>query len=67
MKYCSNCGADVNENAVVCVKCGAAINVNNSLQNSNSNSNGFEKSSMILGIVAIIFGAISLVLALCVN
>ena len=23
--YCSNCGAEVNDNAVVCVKCGCAI------------------------------------------
>lgn len=67
MKYCSNCGAEINENAVVCVKCGAALNVNNSLQNNNINYNALAKSSMILGIVAIIFGAISLVLALCVN
>lgn len=25
MKYCSNCGAEVNENAVVCIKCGCAL------------------------------------------
>lgn len=25
MKYCANCGAELNENAVVCVKCGAAV------------------------------------------
>ena len=25
MKFCSNCGSSVNENAVVCVSCGAAI------------------------------------------
>lgn len=25
MPYCRNCGAEVNENAVVCVKCGALI------------------------------------------
>ena len=24
--YCSNCGAQVNDNAVVCVKCGCAVN-----------------------------------------
>lgn len=24
--YCSNCGAEVNDNAVVCVKCGCAVN-----------------------------------------
>ena len=26
MKYCQNCGAEVHENAVVCVKCGCAVN-----------------------------------------
>ncbi len=25
MKYCSNCGAEINEGAVVCVKCGSAV------------------------------------------
>ena len=25
MKYCSNCGAEIHENAVVCVKCGCAV------------------------------------------
>lgn len=25
MKYCTNCGTEVNERAVVCVKCGAAV------------------------------------------
>lgn len=25
MKYCANCGAELNENAAVCVKCGAAV------------------------------------------
>lgn len=24
--YCSNCGAEINDNAVVCVKCGCAVN-----------------------------------------
>ena len=24
--FCSNCGAEVNDNAVVCVKCGCAVN-----------------------------------------
>lgn len=26
MKYCQNCGAEVYENAVVCMKCGCAVN-----------------------------------------
>ena len=25
MKYCTNCGAEINEGAVVCVKCGRAV------------------------------------------
>jgi len=25
MKFCQNCGAEINENAVVCVKCGSSI------------------------------------------
>ena len=24
--FCSNCGAEINDNAVVCVKCGCAVN-----------------------------------------
>ena len=24
-RYCTNCGAELNENAVVCVRCGAAV------------------------------------------
>ena len=26
MKYCQNCGAEVNEGAIVCLKCGCAVN-----------------------------------------
>lgn len=25
MPFCKNCGAEVNENAVVCIKCGASV------------------------------------------
>lgn len=25
LMYCSNCGAEINDNAVVCVKCGCAV------------------------------------------
>jgi hypothetical protein len=39
MKYCSNCGASVNENAVVCVSCGAALA--NSQLASQNDSGGF--------------------------
>ena len=26
MKYCQNCGAEINDNAVICLKCGCSIN-----------------------------------------
>ncbi|MBQ3135264.1 MAG: DUF4234 domain-containing protein [Oscillospiraceae bacterium] len=29
MKYCSNCGAEINEGAAVCVKCGCAVQAAN--------------------------------------
>lgn len=29
MPFCSNCGAEVKENAKFCDKCGTAINANN--------------------------------------
>lgn len=35
MKYCSNCGSELNENATVCLKCGAGVPgsaVNSSVQ-----------------------------------
>lgn len=35
--YCNNCGKDVNENAVVCLHCGASVNN----QNINNDSGGF--------------------------
>ena len=33
MKYCYNCGAQVDEKAVVCVKCGVALNNVNQADN----------------------------------
>ena len=29
MKYCQSCGAEINDNAVVCVKCGCATTTTN--------------------------------------
>ena len=36
--FCSNCGAEVNENAVVCVKCGCAVNRTAPVVNVNGSS-----------------------------
>ena len=35
MPYCKNCGAEVNENAAICVKCGAWINERPKEENKN--------------------------------
>lgn len=65
MKYCSNCGSEINENAVVCLSCGAAVNRD---INSHSNYRGEQGSrvSMILGIIAVVFASISLFISFCV-
>lgn len=65
MKYCSNCGAEVNENAAVCVKCGYALKSNDvTINNAQPQSS---KASMVLGILAVIFGAIALFLVIAVQ
>ncbi len=49
-KYCSNCGNEIDENAIVCVKCGCAVN--------DSKPAAKEKTpfaAIILGILGIIF------------
>lgn len=66
MKYCSNCGAEVNENAAVCVKCGCALKTNDALANQQTRAQS-SKASMVLGIIAIIFGAIAFLLVIAVQ
>ena len=66
MKYCSNCGAEVNENAAVCVKCGCALKTNDALANQQTRAQS-SKASMVLGIIAIIFGAIVFLLVIAVQ
>lgn len=50
-KFCSNCGEKVNENAYVCLKCGAKI-TNNVSTDPNS------KSKIVAGLLGIFLGAI---------
>lgn len=55
-KYCSNCGSEVDENAVVCVKCGCAIQKEENNYNNNPIVNTTNpKTSLILGILGIVF------------
>ena len=66
MKYCSNCGAEVNENVAVCVKCGFALKSNEVTTASNVQSQS-SKASMVLGILAVVFGAIAFLLVIAVQ
>ena len=56
-KFCSNCGAKLNEEQAVCLECGVLINNTNITNNNvNSNVNKSDKSSLvgfILGLVSI--------------
>ena len=64
MKYCSNCGAEVNENAAVCVRCGFALK-KSQIQSVQEQSGG--KASMVLGIIAIILAAVGFFLTIAVQ
>lgn len=45
MKYCSNCGNELKENADVCIKCGKLL----------KQKNGKGIASLVLGIIAILW------------
>ena len=53
--FCKNCGNEVNENAVVCLNCGAAIeNENNeSVANQPKKANAMAITGFVLGLVAL--------------
>ena len=58
MKYCSTCGAEINENAAVCVKCGCAIQNFNAPVGQLKTNKGLAKliflSIITLGIYALV-------------
>ncbi len=51
-KFCSNCGAELNENQDVCLKCGVKIKKQNA-----SNDDPNAKSKMAAGLLGIFLGA----------
>ncbi len=61
-KFCTRCGSEVNDNAVVCVKCGCSIqqtsNSQKTIQNNTSVTENAENKvqvSLFLGIAGIVF------------
>ena len=51
-KFCSHCGSEIDENAVICVKCGCAVNEE---KNDSVESVKKAKTSLIFGILGIVF------------
>ena len=72
MKYCSNCGEQIDEKAVICVKCGVPVSGNNIQQptynqpasNVPKQGHGAATASLILGIIGLIVGIITLIIAI---
>ena len=60
--FCPNCGAEVDPNAVVCVKCGVALKKTDTTSNQPAKS-GAATASMVLGIIAIVFAVITFFIA----
>ena len=54
-KFCSNCGAELNEVQDICLKCGVQIRKDNNNQN-NINNDPNAKSKMAAGLLAIFLG-----------
>ena len=54
IKYCSNCGAELNEGADICLKCGKIVNTNYNNPNVNKDPNA--KSKIVAGILGILLG-----------
>lgn len=72
--FCSNCGARINENASFCVKCGTkvvdeSVPVNNQVTSTintvqQNPRSGAATSSLVLGILGVVFSVISLLISL---
>ena len=58
--FCKNCGKEIDDNAVICVHCGVATGVNNTVVND-------EHASTALKVVSILFPLVGLILFLVYN
>ena len=65
-KFCTNCGNELNENAVFCVKCGVATNnVVTPVIKPKQPGKGLGIASMILGILATFYSICALFIFVC--
>ena len=71
MKYCSNCGSEIDEKAVICVKCGVPVNGSNIQQSYNQpisseprQGHGAATASLVLGILGLIAAVITLIISI---
>ncbi len=55
-KFCSNCGAELNDEQEICLKCGVRVK-NGNVKNTNTNINSNAKSKMAAGLLGIFLGA----------
>ena len=62
-KFCSNCGAELHENADFCVKCGVAVSKFNNAPKPEGRGCGI--ASLVLGISSLIQGMFSLFIFMC--
>lgn len=61
--FCSNCGKELNENAVICVKCGASTNNNRTKVKQPGKGCGI--ASMVLGIISTFYSICALFIFIC--
>jgi uncharacterized membrane protein YvbJ len=64
--FCPNCGSEVSEKAVICVKCGVALNKSVS-SNNNTNGNAQPKTWLVESILVTLFCCLPLGIAGIVN
>lgn len=65
MKYCKNCGAEVADEAVVCVNCGCATGNAQPQKHTNSNSETLRMIAKIFMILGCIASASAFLIPLC--
>ena len=64
-KFCSNCGNEVADEAVICPKCGVSVSQNTAVSNNNNGtSNGMATAGFILSFFVPLLGLIFSILGL---